>query len=127
MNVDSRAGRQEFSAGWMKRQLRGLSSVEPPMGLKERLRAAIPGRAVQARPIWCVRWWPGMVGWKGIAAAIVVIGGAVWLGSPRGPSGKPADDVNSGAGRVMVADYNSVRPADINAVDMNGIGRAQPY
>jgi len=78
-------------------------------------------------PGWRARRWPGAAGWTGIAAAIVVIGGVVWLGLPPGPAAGPSADANGGAGRVLAADYNSTRPADINALDMNGIGPTRHY
>ena len=57
----------------------------------------------------------------GIAAAMVVFCGVLWLHTPTGPSARLSPDVNNGSGRVLAADYNGVRPADINALDSNGL------
>jgi hypothetical protein len=121
MNVDSREQRNDFSLGWVKRQLRALAAAQPPSRLAERLLADVPGRtAGQASP-WHVRRWPRATGWAGIAAAMVVFCGVLWLHTPTGPSARLSPDVNNGSGRVLAADYNGVRPADINALDSNGL------
>ncbi len=116
MNMDSRDERNDFSLGWVKRQLRVLSAVEPPRELRERLLAAIPPQSAKE-----ASQWPRATGWAGIAAAIVVFCGVLWLHTPTGPSARLSPDVNNGSGRVLAADYNSVRPADINALDSNGL------
>jgi hypothetical protein len=121
MNVDSRNERNDFSLGWVKRQLRALSAAQPPSRLAERLLADVPSRtAGQASP-WHVRRWPRATGWAGIAAAIVVLCGALWLRPQAGPPTEPLSDTKSGPGRVLAADYNSVRPADINTLDSNSL------
>ncbi len=61
--------------------------------------------------------WGGELG--GIAATIMVLCGVVWLHTPAGPSARPLADANSGVGQMLAADYNSVHPADINALDSN--------
>jgi hypothetical protein len=121
MNVDSRNERNDFSLEWVEQQLRALSAVEPPRGLRERLLAAVPGRAANEASQWQGRRWPRATSWAGIAAAIVVLCGALWLRPPAGPSAKPSPDANAGSGWVLAADYNSLRPADINALDSNGL------
>jgi hypothetical protein len=120
MNVDSRNERNDFSLEWVKQQLRAMSAVEPPRGLRERLLAGVPGRATNEASQWQAWRWPRATGWAGIAAAIVVLCGALWLRPPAGPSAKLSSDANGGLGRVLAADYNSVRPADINVLDSNG-------
>jgi hypothetical protein len=119
MNVDSRDGRDGSSLGQVKQQLRALSALQPPRGLKERLRAAIPRPVASEASAGHLRRWPGATGWAGIAAAIMVLGGLIWL---RTPAGRPAaPDANNNPGPVLAADYNSVRPADINVLDSNGL------
>jgi hypothetical protein len=119
MNVDSRSERNEYSPGWMKEQLRALAAVEPPRGLRERLRAGVPCRAAREAALGRTRRWLGVGSWAGIAATIVVLSGVVWLHTPAGPSARSLPDANSGLGQMLAADYNSVRPADINALDSN--------
>lgn len=121
MNVDSRDERNDFSLGWVKRQLQGLSAIEPPGKLKERLLADVPARAAGQASRWHLRRWTRTTRWAGIAAAIVVLCGAVWLRPPAGPPVKPLSDPQSGPGLVLAADYNSVRPPDINALDSNSL------
>lgn len=121
MNVDSRNERNDFSLGWMKQQLQALSAAKPPSGLRERLLAGVPARAAKEMGQRQPRWWAGATSWAGIAAAIVVLCGILWLRPPAGPSARPSLDVNSGSHRVLAADYNSVRPTDINALDSNGL------
>jgi hypothetical protein len=121
MNVDSRDGRDDFSLGWVKQQLQALSGVEPPRGLKERLLAAVPcpaAREASSRHTWL---WPRATSWVGVAATVLVVCGIVWLRTPAGPSVRSSADANSGQGRVLAADYNSVRPPDTNALDSNGL------
>jgi len=121
MNGDSRNERNGFSLEGMKQQLRALSAVEPPTGLKEKLLAAVPQRAMgEVRQ--CHVWrWPGVTGWASVAATIMVFCGIVWLRTPAGPAPGPSPDANSLLGGVLAADYNSVRPPDINALDSNGL------
>jgi hypothetical protein len=121
MNVDARNERNDFSLDAVKQQLRALSAVEPPAGLRERLLAAVPQRApaeAGRRHVW---WWPGVTGWASVAATILVFCGILWLRTPAGPAQAPAPDANSLLGGVLAADYNSVRPADINTQDSNGL------
>jgi len=121
MNVDSREQRNEFSLDWVKQQLQALSAVEPPRGLKERLLAAVPpqvAREASPRRVWR---WPGPTSWAGIAATVLLLCGVVWFRAPPGPAVSPSADANGGLGRVLAADYNSVRPPDINALDSNGL------
>jgi len=120
MNADSREQRNDFPLEWVKQQLRALSAVEPPKGLRARLLDTIPGRtACEAAP-WQPWRWLGATGWAGLAAAVIVLGSVVWLRTTA-PSGRPLADANSGSGVVLAADYNSVRPADINTLDSNGL------
>ena len=121
MNVDSRDGRGGFSSEQLKQQLRALSAVQPPHGLKERLTAAISCQMGSHTTAWHLRRWPGATGWAGLAAAIMVLCGVIWLRTPAGRSVGPVPDINSSPGRVLAADYNSVRPPDINALDSNGL------
>ncbi|MCL5278616.1 MAG: anti-sigma factor [Planctomycetes bacterium] len=121
MNVDSTNGRNDFSLNGMKRQLRALSAVEPPEGLKKRLLAAVPQRATAeaGRPrLWR---WRGVAGWVSVAAIILVFCGILWLRTPARPAQGPTPDVNSLLGGVLAADYNSVRPPDTNTLDSNGL------
>jgi hypothetical protein len=118
MNVHSRDGQGDSSREQVKKQLEALSAVEPPRGLKERLVAAIPCRAVREASPSHTRRWPGATGWAGIAAMIMVMGGAFWLHNALQSSARPAPDANSYPGRVA-PDFNNVRPADINALDSN--------
>jgi len=121
MNVDSRNERNDFSLDGMKQRLRALAAVEPPGGLKEKLLAAVPQRAAgEVRR--CHTWqWPRVTGWVSVAATILVLCGIVWLRTPAGPAQGPSPDANSLLGGVLAADYNSVRPADINTLDSNGL------
>ena len=121
MNTDSRDDRNDYSLGRMKRQLRALSAVEPPRRLEKKLLADVPGRAAGQVSPWHMRRWTRATRWAGIAAAIVVLCGAVWLRPPAGPPVKPLSDTQSGPGRVLAADYNSVWPPDINALDSNSL------
>ena len=121
MNVDSRDEQNNVSLEWVKQQLRALSAVEPPRGLKGRLLAGIPGQVASKASPWHMRWWPGATGWAGIAATILVLCGVIWLRPSAGPPVRPSPDANSGLGLVLAADYNSVRPPDINALDSNGL------
>jgi hypothetical protein len=121
MNVDSRDERNEVSLEWVRQQLRALSSVEVPKGLKERLWAAVPGLAMREASSWRAWLWPRATGWAGIAATIMVLCSVIWLRTPAGPSARRSPDANNGSGRVLAADYNSVRPPDINALDSNGL------
>jgi len=121
MSVDSRNERDDVSLEWVEHQLRALSAVEPPRGLKEELLAAVPRRAAGEVLPWRIWRWPTAAGWAGLAAAIVLLCGILWIHSPRGPSVSPSADVNASLGQVLAADYNSVRPPDINALDSNGL------
>jgi hypothetical protein len=121
MTSDSRNERNDLSLEWLKRQLRALSAVEPPRGLRERLLAAVPLQPANGMSQWQTWRWPRVTGWVGIAATILVLCGVIWLRTPAGPSARPSPDVNSGSGRVLAADYNSLRPPDINALDSNGL------
>ena len=105
----------------MAQRLRALSGVEPPAGLKEKLLAAVPQRAMGVLPCRCIWRWPGATGWASVAAAILVFCGLLWLRTPAGPAPGPSPDANSLLGGVLAADYNSVRPADINTLDSNGL------
>ena len=121
MNVDLRDGRDGSSLDWVKQQLQALSAVEPPQGLKERLLAAVPHPAVSrvsSRHVWL---WPKATGWAAVAATVMVLCGIVWLRSPAGPSTRPSTDANNSLSQVLAADYNSVRPADTNTFDSNGL------
>ncbi len=121
MNVDSMNERNGFPLDGMKRQLRALSAVEPPGGLKEKLLAAVPLRTTgEVRP--CHTWrWPAVTGWASVAATIVVFCGILWLWAPARRAQGPAPDANSLLGGVLAADYNSVRPPDTNTLDSNGL------
>jgi len=120
MNGDSRTEQSGFSLEGMTQRLRALSTVEPPAGLKERLLADVPQRATGVPP--CRLWrWPGVTGWASVAATILVFCGILWLRTPAGPAPGPSPDANSLLGGVLAADYNSVRPADINTLDSNGL------
>ena len=121
MNVDSRDERDGCSPDRVKAQLRALSAVEPPRGLKKKLLAAIPRQTVSEASQWHLRRWPGATGWAGIAATIAVLCGVVWVYAPVGRPVGPASDSNSSPGRVLAADYNSLRPPDINVLDSNGL------
>jgi hypothetical protein len=121
MNVDSRKQRDDFSVGWVERQLKAFARVEPPRGLKERLTAAISCQIGSHTTQWHLRRWPGPTGWAGIAATILVLCGVLWLRPAAGPPVRSSPDANSGLGLVLAADYNSVRPADINALDSNSL------
>jgi hypothetical protein len=121
MNVGSRDGQNDVSLEWVKQQLRALSAVEPPRGLKERLTAAISYQTGSHTTQWHLRRWPRATGWAGIAATIIVLCCSIWLRPPAGPSARLSPDANSGSGLVLAADYNSVRPPDINALDSNGL------
>jgi len=121
MTVDSRNERNDFSPEGMKQQLRALAAVDPPRGLKEKLLATVPQRTtgeVRHRHTWR---WSGVTGWASVAATIMVFCGIVWLRTPAGPAQGPSPDVNSLMGGVLAADYNSVRPADMNTLDSNGL------
>ncbi len=105
----------------MKQQLRALAAVEPPRGLREKLLAAVPQRAT-AEVRQCHTWrWSGVTGWASVAATILVFCGIVWLRTAAGPAQGPSPDANSLIGGVLAADYNSVRPADMNTLDSNGV------
>jgi hypothetical protein len=121
MNGDSRTERHGFSLDAMAQRLRALSAVEPPAGLREKLLATVPPRATGVRP--CRVWrWPGVTGWASVAATILVFCGILWLHAPTTrPASGPSPDANSLLGGVLAADYNSVRPADINTLDSNGL------
>jgi hypothetical protein len=133
MNTDSRNERHDVSSDRIREQLRALSAVEPPRGLKERLRAGIPCPLGDRVSPGHVRGWPGVTGWAGIAATIIVFCGVLWFWTPAKPSVGPepdatdtlgpvlAVDYNSSLGQMPAADYNSVRPPDINALDSNGL------
>ncbi len=105
----------------MKQQLRALAAVEPPRGLREKLLATVPQRAadeVRQCHIWR---WPGLTGWASVAAMILVFCGIVWLRTPARPAQGPSPDANGLLGGVLAADYNSVRPPDMNTLDSNGL------
>jgi hypothetical protein len=121
MSMDSREQRNDVSLGWVKQQLRALSAAQPPRRLEERLRADVPDRTAGEALPWHVRRWPQVTRWAGIAAAIVVLCSAVWLRPQAGPPTQPLSDTKSAPGRVLAADYNSLRPPDINALDSNGL------
>ena len=121
MNGDSRNERNDFSLDGMKQRLRALAAVEPPGGLKEELLAAIPQRAAGEAGLCPVWRWPGVTGWASVAATILVFCGILWLHTPAGPAPGPSPDANSPLSGALAADYNSVRPADINTLDSNGL------
>jgi len=120
MSVNSRSDGKDFPLKWIKDQLRAFSAVEPPGGLREKLRAGIPRPAgVEPHAGW-IRLWPGTMSCAGLAAAIIITCAVVWL-VPSGPPARPVVDINSGAGLTFAADHNSIRPADINGCDSNGL------
>ena len=121
MSVDSRNERDDASLKWVEHQLQALSAVEPPRGLKEELLAAVPRRSAGETLSWRAWRWPTAAGWAGLAATIVLLCGILWIRTPRMPSVSPSADVNAGLGQVLAADYNNVRPPDINALDSNGL------
>jgi len=121
MKADSRDGRNNFSLGWVKGQLRAMAAVEPPRGLRERLLAAVPCRTANEASSWYAWLWPKATGWAGVAATVMVLCGVVWLRTSAGPSVRPLADANSALSRMLAADYNSVRPPDTNAFDSNGL------
>jgi ferric-dicitrate binding protein FerR (iron transport regulator) len=121
MSMDSREQRNDVSLGWVKQQLRALSAAQPPRRLEQRLLADLPGQTAEEALPWHVRRWPRATRWAGIAAAIVVLCSLVWLRPQVGPPTQTLSDAKTGPGRVLAADYNSVRPADINALDSNGL------
>ncbi len=121
MNMDSTNRRSGFSLAGMKQQLRALSAVEPPDGLKERLLAAVPRQATDEVRRCHVWRWRGVTGWVSVAATIMVVCGIFWLRAPAGPAQGPTPDANSLLGGVLATDYNSVRPPDTNTLDSNGL------
>jgi hypothetical protein len=122
MSMDSRNERNDLSRDWVKQQLQRLSAVEPPAGLKERLRAGILRLSVRPAHVCRARRWSRGAGWTGIAAAILVATSAlVWLGAPSGQSPGPVADTNGSSGRSRAADHNSVLPPDIHVSDSNGL------
>jgi hypothetical protein len=121
MNVDGRKERNDFSLRGVRRQLRALSAVEPPGGLREKLLAAVPQRATHEAGRCRIWGWPGVTGWASIAATILVFCGILWLRAPSRPAPGPSPDANSLVSGMLAADYNSVRPADINTLDSNGL------
>ncbi|MCU0913924.1 MAG: hypothetical protein MUC88_05090 [Planctomycetes bacterium] len=118
MSADSRPEHNDIPLEWVRQQLQRFHAVEPPGKLKEALLAAIPDQVGTGASSWHAWRWSRATGWVGIAATVMVLGGAIWLRMPAGPSGQPALEANSVPVRVL-ADYNSVRPADINAWDSN--------
>lgn len=115
---------KDVSPQWLKERLQALSAVEPPEGLRQRLLAALPGRPAREATPWYAHGGLGARVWAGIvatAATVVVVCGVAWLRVPTPPAGQPLADANGGLNRVMVADFNAVRPADINALDSNGL------
>jgi hypothetical protein len=117
MNADAKKGRdRDVDLGWVQRRLRGLGTVEPPRRLKERLLAAIPCRAAPVAA-WRPRRWRRATAGAAIAAAVVVICGAIWFRTAVAPS----VEVDNRPPRVLAVDHNSVRPADINALDSNTV------
>jgi hypothetical protein len=121
MNVDATNERNDFSLDGIEQQLRALSAVEPPEGLRERLVAAVPQQAA-AEAGRCYLWhWRGVTGWVSVAATILVFCGIAWLRIPAGPAQGPAPDANSLLSGVLAADYNGVRPPDTNTSDSNGL------
>jgi len=118
MSTDSRPEHNEIPLEWVQRQLQRLGAVEPPPRLKETLLAAIPGQAGAGTSWWRLRRWPRATGWAGIAATVMVLCALLWLRMPAGPSVPSSLEANNVPVRVL-ADYNSVRPADINAWDGN--------
>ena len=121
MNADARDERNNVSLEQIKQQLGALCAVEPPRGLKEKLLAAIPRRALREAAPAPVARWPGATGWVGLAATIVVVCAVAWLRIGPGPSASPSSDANGSPGRVLAADYNGVHPSDINALDSNSL------
>jgi hypothetical protein len=121
MNVDSTNERNGFSLDGMKRQLRALSAVEPPEGLKQKLVAAVPGGATDEVRRCHVWRWRGVTGWVSVAATITVFCVILWLRTPAEPAQAPAPDANSLLSGMLAADYNSVRPPDTNTLDSNGL------
>ena len=122
MSVNSRNEPNGLSLDWVKRQLRRLSMIEPPPGLKHRLLTGISRSSPSQTPMCPARRWSRGASWTGIAAAILVATAVmVWLGAPAGRSARPVADTNGGPGRVLAADYNGVRPPDINTSDSNGL------
>lgn len=121
MNRDARNGREELSMDWMKRQLKMISTVEPPPSLKTKLEAGIP--VVGGEPIMRgIRSWLPGVRWAGAAAAVLVVASAVaWLGTPWDRHIRFAADTNSNPGRTYAADHNGIRPSDTNLCDSNGL------
>ncbi len=121
MNADSRNEKSDFSLEGIKQQLRALSRIKPPGGLRERLLGAAPRQTAQGLSPHHLWGWPRVTGWVSVAATILVLCGVVWLRTPTRPSAKPTSDANSLVGGVLAADYNSVRPPDTNTLDSNGL------
>jgi hypothetical protein len=116
MNAGAKKGRNsDVALESVKRWLRGLGTIEPPRRLKEGLLAAIPCRAAPA--VWRPRRWYRATAGAAIAAGVVVACGAIWFRTAVAPSVQ----VDNRPPRVLAVDHNSVRPADINALDSNGL------
>ncbi len=120
MSVNPRDDGRNFPLKWIKDQLRAFLAVEPPAGLRAKLRAGIPHSAGVEPRAGRIRLWPGTMSWAGLAAAILVVCAVVWL-VPSGRPARPVIDTNSGPGLTFAADHNSVRPPDINGCDSNGL------
>jgi hypothetical protein len=120
MSANSRDDGRDFPLKWIKDQLRAFLAVEPPAGLREKLRAGIPRAAGVEPRAGGARLWSGTMSWAGLAAAIVMICAVVWL-LPSARPARPVTDINSAAGPTFAADHNSIRPPDINGCDSNGL------
>lgn len=134
MNADSRNEPNDVSLDWIKEQLQAMAAVEPPKELREKLRTAIPCRSADMASPGRTWGWVGGTGWAGIAATIVVLCGVLQLWTPAQLSVGPepdaggsrlglvvAADYNNSLGQMLVTDYNSMHPPDINALDSNSV------
>ncbi len=122
MSTDRQNVHGELPVEAVEAQLRLWAAVEPPLSLKDKLVAAIPGTAdvrPKGRSIW-----PGSreVRWASAAAAVILVAAVVgWLGYPVGERASPGPNAAERAGRVLAADHNSLQTPDMNAFDTNGV------
>ena len=122
MNTHPRDGSNDVSKEWLEKHLKSLSAVTPPETLRQRLMADAAGAVAVGPGGPVVHRWSKVVRYVGVtAAAIVVTCAIVRLGLPSRRTQGPVADHNEEVSLAVAADYNSLRPVDMNVCDNNGL------
>ncbi len=107
-------------------QLRQLSRVAPPAGLREKLMGAVPAATTGQLRNASITRRPRVLRYVG-AAAIIVLMVSVLLQflAPVGRPPRLASDINDPLATAAMTDQNNLPPRDVNVCDSNAVPRTQ--